>query len=206
MDSIITRVKNKPEYKFLLDSLYNNKRDDFNVRHSIASYVRTLNPFNSKFDRNINNLENTLTDNEINGFNLFTGKAQCATCHFAPIFNGTIPPEYKETEMELIGVPQKNDTINASISEDLGRYNTYKTPERKHFFKTPTIRNIKKTKPYMHNGVYNTLEEIVDFYNRGGGAGIGISETLQTLPSDPLNLTKKEQNELIAFMHTLTDL
>ncbi|AUP77769.1 cytochrome-c peroxidase [Flavivirga eckloniae] len=205
MDSIIVRVRKNPEYKRLLDSLYNNKRDDFNIRHSIASYVRTLSAFNSKFDRNINNQENTLTDNEIKGFNLFTGKAQCATCHFAPVFNGTIPPEYKETEMELIGVPQKNDTINATISEDLGRYYTYKTPERKHFFKTPTIRNIEKTGPYMHNGVYNTLEEIVDFYNRGGGAGIGINAELQTLPPDPLNLTQDEQNDLIAFMKTLTD-
>ncbi|GAA3589295.1 cytochrome c peroxidase [Flavivirga amylovorans] len=205
MDSIIVRVRNKPKYKFLLDSLYNNNRDDFNIRHAIASYVRTLNTFNSKFDRNINNLESTLTVNEIKGFNLFTGKAQCATCHFAPIFNGTIPPEYKETEMELIGVPQKNDTINATISKDLGRYHTYKTPERKHFFKTPTIRNIEKTEPYMHNGVYNTLEEIVDFYNRGGGAGIGVHAELQTLPTGPLNLTKDEQQALIDFMKTLTD-
>lgn len=205
MDSIIKRTKDKKEYKFLLDSLYSNKRDNFNIRHAIASYVRTLNPFNSKFDKNINGLENTLSQSEINGFNLFTGKAQCATCHFAPIFNGTIPPEYNETEMELIGTPQKNDTIKAIISKDLGRFNLFKTKERKHFFKTPTVRNIEKTGPYMHNGVYNTLEEVVAFYNRGGGSGIGIEEEYQTLPFDNLNLTNVEQSDLVTFLKTLTD-
>ena len=81
----------------------------------------------------------------------------------------------------------------------------FKTPERKHFFKTSTIRNINKTAPYMHNGVYNTLEEVIDFYNRGGGSGIGIDQPLQTLPSDKLNLTTQEINDLIAFMKSLDD-
>jgi len=205
MDSIANRIIKAPHYQQLLDSLYDIKRNDFNIRHAIASYIRTLNHFNSKFDNNINDLENSLTNDEKKGFNLFMGKAACATCHFPPLFNGTVPPNYSDTELELIGVPEKNDTINATISPDLGRYNVFNTNERKHFFKTPTIRNIEKTAPYMHNGVYNTLEEVLDFYNRGGGKGIGIHEDYQTLPFDELNLTKKEQSSLIAFMKTLTD-
>ena len=196
------------------DSIYANafkevfhRKDitDAHIRNAIASYIRSLNPFNSKFDRNINNLENSLTQNEINGFNLFHGKAKCATCHFAPLFNGTVPPDYKESEIELIAVPEQNDTINATISPDLGRYYVYKTPERKHFFKTSTVRNVSKTAPYMHNGVYNSLEEVVDFYNRGGGAGIGIDPEYQTLPPDPLNLNPQEIKDLIAFMESLED-
>ena len=70
----------------------------------------------------MNNIETSMTESEINGYNLFNGKAKCATCHFAPVFNGTIPPEFKDTEMELLGVPKHNDTINAQISDDLGRY------------------------------------------------------------------------------------
>lgn len=199
-------ISDNPDYiKRYKLAFPNTPISQFYLRNAIATYLRTLVPFNSKFDRNINSLENTLTKSEINGFNLFTGKAKCATCHFAPVFNGTIPPEFKDTEMELIGVPEENDTINAVISKDLGRYYTYKTPERKHFFKTPTIRNIEKTAPYMHNGVYNTLEEVVDFYNRGGGNGIGIEQELQTLPSDKLNLNAQEQSDLVAFMKTLTD-
>lgn len=178
---------------------------DMHIRNAIASYIRSLTPFNSKFDRNINGLENSLTQNEINGFNLFNGKAKCATCHFAPVFNGTIPPDYKESEMELLGVPNTNDTINATISKDLGRFYVFHTPERKHFFKTSTVRNVSKTAPYMHNGVYNTLEEVVDFYNRGGGAGIGIELENQTLPPDPLQLSPQEIEDLIAFMKSLED-
>ncbi|WP_245893535.1 cytochrome-c peroxidase [Polaribacter butkevichii] len=205
MDSIVNRVQKNIKYKHLLTSLYQSKRIDFNIRHAIASYVRTLNSFNSKFDNNINGKENTLTNQEKEGFNLFMGKAACATCHFPPLFNGTVPPNFTDTELELIGVPEKKDTINATISSDPGRYNLFHTKEKKGFFKTPTIRNIAKTAPYMHNGVYTTLVEVVDFYNRGGGKGIGIYEEYQTLPFDNLNLSTEEKKSLISFMKTLTD-
>ncbi|WP_452599649.1 cytochrome-c peroxidase, partial [Pontimicrobium sp. MEBiC01747] len=163
-----------------------------------------LTTFNSKFDRNINGLENTLTAQEINGFNLFNGKAKCATCHFAPVFNGTVPPNFKESELEAIGVP--NDTLTTSkISNDFGRYNLFKTEERKHFFKTPTVRNISKTVPYMHNGVYITLEQVMTFYNNGGGSGVGINLEYQTLPTDSLKLKTAEIQDIIAFMKTLED-
>ncbi|QXP74582.1 methylamine utilization protein [Tenacibaculum sp. AHE15PA] len=205
MDSVVQRVLKNENYKKLIANLYDNKRVNFNIRHAIASYIRTLNTFNSKFDRNIRGEEETLTVDEQKGFNLFAGKAMCATCHFAPVFNGTVPPNYNDTELEFIGVPISADTINGEISSDLGRYNLYKTPERKHFFKTPTIRNIVKTAPYMHNGVYETLEEVMDFYNKGGGAGLGIHNEYQTLPFDNLSLSEKEITQVIDFMKTLTD-
>lgn len=199
-------VKKDSTYSALFHKAYPNKDvKHHSIRNAIATYIRTLTPFNSKLDKNIRGEEQTLTQNEINGFNLFHGKAKCATCHFAPLYNGTVPPDYTESEMELIGVPQKNDTINAIVSNDLGRYNVFKTEERKHFFKTSTVRNISKTAPYMHNGVYTTLEEVMDFYNRGGGAGIGIDLDLQTLPPDALNLTNQEIQDIIAFMNTLED-
>jgi len=205
MDSIVNRVLKNPTYKASIDSLYGGKRVDFNIRHAIASYVRSLNGFDSKFDKSMQSADWSLTAEEKRGFNLFMGKAVCATCHFPPLFNGTVPPNYNDTEIELLGVPETNDTINAVISSDLGSYNVFGTDQRKHFFKTPTVRNIDVTGPYMHNGVYNTLEEVVDFYNRGGGKGIGIHEEFQTLPFDELNLTKAEQESLVAFMKTLTD-
>jgi cytochrome c peroxidase len=205
MDSIVNRVLQNPTYKAAIDSLYGSKRIDFNIRHAIASYVRSLNGFDSKFDKNIVGIASSLTAQEKQGFNLFMGKAACATCHFPPLFNGTVPPHYKDTELELLGVPGTNDTINAVISDDLGRYNVFGTDQRKHFFKTPTVRNINVTGPYMHNGVYKTLEDVVDFYNRGGGKGIGIYEEFQTLPFDELNLTIAEQESIVAFMKTLTD-
>ena len=95
--------------------------------------------------------------------------------------------------------------LEAQIDKDLGKFDAYDGELLKFAFKTPTVRNVALTAPYMHNGVYETLEEVVDFYNRGGGAGIGIALENQTLPPDPLNLSKQEQQDLVGFLHALTD-
>lgn len=201
---IINVVKKDQNYSKAFDTLYTRGATDMNIRHAMASYVRTLNTFNSKFDNNVNGKENTLTDLEIKGFNLFMGKAACATCHFPPLFNGTIPPNFSESELEIIGVPETKE--NKMLDDDLGRYHLFNVEARKGSFKTPTIRNISLTAPYMHNGVYNTLEEVLDFYNKGGGAGLGFDVPHQTLPFDNLNLSEDEQKAIIAFMGTLTDI
>ncbi|MFC4740680.1 cytochrome c peroxidase [Flavobacterium ponti] len=205
LNDLEKRVLENSTYQETFEKVYAEPINNQLIRNAIASYIMSLTPFNSKFDKNMQGKENSLTQSEKNGFNLFMGKAKCATCHFAPLFNGLVPTVFKESELELIGVPNSKDTINAIVSTDLGRYGIYKTEQKKHFFKTPTIRNIEKTAPYMHNGVYTTLEEIVDFYNKGGAAGLGIELEFQTLPSDKLNLTNQEKKDLVAFMKTLTD-
>jgi cytochrome c peroxidase len=73
----------------------------------------------------------------------------------------------------------------------------------KHAFKISTVRNAALTAPYMHNGVYTTLEQVMDFYNKGGGAGLGIKLMNQTLPADKLNLSEKEISDVIAFIKSL---
>ncbi|WP_303319208.1 cytochrome c peroxidase [Flavivirga abyssicola] len=200
---IIEVVKHDKNYAKAFDTLYARGATDMNIRHSIASYVRSLNEFSSKFDNNINGKENTLTEVEKRGFNIFMGKASCATCHFPPLFNGTVPPNFSESELEIIGVPETKE--NKKLDDDLGRYNLFKTEERKGAFKTPTIRNIELTTPYMHNGVYETLEQVMDFYNKGGGSGLGFNVPHQTLPFDNLDLSEDEIQAIIAFMRTLTD-
>jgi cytochrome c peroxidase len=72
-------------------------------------------------------------------------------------------------------------------------------------YKTPTVRNITLTAPYMHHGIYKTLEEVIWFYNKGGGKGLKLDVPNQTLPEDELKLSKQEQLDLIAFMKSLTD-
>ncbi|OIQ22330.1 cytochrome c peroxidase [Lacinutrix sp. MedPE-SW] len=203
LKTITNAVLKNPKYVSAFNEYY-GKISDREIRHAIATYIRSLNTFNSKFDRNINNLEQSLTKSEINGFNIFNGKGKCATCHFAPVFNGTVPPNFTESEMELIGVPNSTK-MKPKVSPDLGRYNVFNTKERKFFFKTPTIRNIEKTAPYMHNGVYNTLDEVVVFYNNGGGSGLGLDLEYQTLPSDSLNLSNSEIKDVVNFMKTLND-
>lgn len=173
------------------------------IIRAISSYVATLHGFNSKFDKNIRSEENTYTKEEKKGLNLFMGKALCATCHFMPLTNGTVPPFFMETEKEVIGVPKT--AKNKELDPDTGFFYMYKEPLHKGMFKTPTVRNVAVTTPYMHNGVYTTLEEVVDFYNKGGGAGLGFELEHQTLPFDKLNLSDQEQQALVAFMKTLTD-
>ncbi|MDX6188239.1 cytochrome c peroxidase [Flavobacterium sp. Fl-318] len=179
------------------------KPEAWQIQNAIASYVRSLNAFDSKFDVYMRGEENTLTNQEIEGMNLFMGKAKCATCHFTPLFNGTVPPNYSKTEHEVIGTPK--DISGKALSPDTGRYLYNKMPQLVGAFKTPTVRNIAVTGPYMHNGVFKTLEEVVDFYNKGGGKGLGYAVDNQTLPFDALKLTKKEEQSLVAFMKTLTD-
>lgn len=175
-----------------------------NLLKSLASYVRSLSKLNSKFDNYLRG-KTQLTSSEKRGFNLYMGKAKCATCHFFPLFNGSVPPLYNDTESEVLGVPSTNVTQKARIDGDLGEYVIYKAPLKRHAFKTPTIRNSAITFPYMHNGVYQNLEEVIDFYNRGGGSGIGIPLDNQTLPTAKLNLTKTEIQDLIAFITTLNN-
>ncbi|MBF4984084.1 c-type cytochrome [Nonlabens mediterrranea] len=206
LENFTKTIETDSSYVNQFTASYQQPINQQSVRRAIADYVRSLNEWDSKWDKNINGELDNLTASEINGFNLFNGKAKCATCHFAPVFNGTVPPDYIDTEMEHLGVPEIAVISNGRIDPDLGRFDVFKTENRKHFFKTPTIRNIELTAPYMHNGVYQTLEEVVDFYNRGGGYGIGIiDQEYQTLPTEPLNLSQEEMDDIINFMKTLTD-
>jgi cytochrome c peroxidase len=177
----------------------------FDVRNAIGAFVRSLSPFSSRFDEYVQGNKAALSENEITGFNLFTGKAKCATCHFIPLFNGNIPPWYSKSESEIIGVPLSVKWNDATIDSDSGRYRVNPMQELLYAFKTPGIRNVEKTAPYMHNGVYKTLDEVVEFYHKGGGAGIGINLPFQSLPFDSLSLNVVEKKAIIAFMQSLTD-
>lgn len=195
-------LKDTSYVKLFKEAYGGEGKNNKTIIRAISSYISTLNSFNSKFDKNIRNEENTFTEEEKHGYNLFMGKALCATCHFMPLTNGTVPPFYKETEKEVIGVPKTAE--NKELDDDLGLYWKFNEPLHKGMFKTPTVRNSEITAPYMHNGVYQTLEEVIDFYNKGGGNGMGFNLAHQTLPFDELNLSAKEQAAIIAFLKTLT--
>lgn len=206
LSEAVEKLKVDKDYISLFKKAF--PKDDEHIQESkianaLASYERSLVSFNSRFDKYMQGQRMLLTESEKNGYNLFSGKAKCGICHFTPLFNGTVPPNFTNTESEIIGVPET--LKNLKIDPDLGRYAFYKFNVWKYAFKTPTLRNIALTAPYMHNGVYKTLEQVVDFYNKGGGKGIGFKLDNQTLPEDKLNLTKQEKSDLIAFMRALTD-
>ncbi|MEN3324212.1 cytochrome c peroxidase [Mariniflexile soesokkakense] len=212
-DEIIKKLNANPEYVKQFKDVYGGiSKHDINSRsisNAIAAYVNSLKSLNSEFDKYIRNEIKTYPEAAKRGFNLFMGKAACGTCHFAPVFNGTIPPFYLETESEVLGITQGFDSINPVKDLDPGRIDNGLLAENQQYyqnsFKTVSIRNIALTAPYMHNGMFNTLEDVLDFYNHGGGAGLGLDIENQTLSDTPLNLTKKEKADIIIFMKTLTD-
>jgi len=175
------------------------------IQAALATYIRSLSGLNARFDQYMRGDTTALPADAITGFNLFMGKAKCGTCHFMPLFNGLVPPDYVETESEVLGVPKTKDSLHAELDSDPGKFNFTRSVVHKYAFKIPTLRNIELTAPYMHNGVFSTLEQVMDFYNRGGGRGLKIAPENQTLPFDKLGLSKKEISEVIAFMRALTD-
>jgi cytochrome c peroxidase len=205
MISSVKKLWNDSIYRQMFSKAFPRKNrgdiDTSEVMNAIASFVRSLVLLNSRFDEYMRGNKNAMSSDEINGFNLFMGKAKCATCHYMPLFNGTFPPRYMKTESEVIGVP--SSLAEKEIDRDLGRYNIIQTASFKHAFKVPTIRNASRTSPYMHNGVFTTLQQVINFYDEGGGNGLGLKVDNQTLPSDRLNLTQKQSGDIIGFIKTL---
>ena len=175
------------------------------VRIALAAYVRTLTTMNSRFDFAARGDTAALTAAERRGFTTFMGKGRCGSCHFAPLFNGTMPPAFTTSEPEIIGVPERPALRHARIDPDPGRAGIDQVKFHRYAFKVPTVRNVELTAPYMHNGAYATLEQVVDFYNAGGGVGVGTGIPYQTLPTRALHLTRGERADLIAFLRALTD-
>jgi cytochrome c peroxidase len=91
------------------------------------------------------------------------------------------------------------------LIHDKGRYVVTHIDEQLNAFKTPTVRNIELTAPYMHNGSYSSLETVIEFYHKGGGAGLKLTVPNQTLPFDSLQLSPSEKTDIVLFLKTLTD-
>ncbi|XVJ67441.1 MAG: cytochrome-c peroxidase [Lacibacter sp.] len=201
----VIKLQQHKEYKTLFAKAFPSSAaiEPWQVQNALASYIRSLANFNSRFDAYMRGDANTMNTEEVHGFNLFMGKAKCGTCHFMPLFNGTVPPNFQKTESEVLGTPA--DAGGTQPDADEGRWKMHPLPQLLQSFKTPTVRNAALTAPYMHNGVYRSLKELLQFYNKGGGEGLGLKTGNQTLPADTLGLTAAETKAIIAFIHTLND-
>jgi cytochrome c peroxidase len=177
---------------------------EVNINHilsAITFYYGKFSDYYSSFDYAIVG-KKTMGPEEKSGFNLFMGKAQCATCHFVPTFSGIKPP-FIGNEFEVIGVPA--DTMFKELSSDKGRHLVNPANETLNAFRTTTLRNAANTKPYMHNGVFKTLEQVINFYDGGGGKGHKLQVDNQTLSADSLKLKAIEKKQLIAFIKSLSE-
>lgn len=212
-NTIENKLRKSKEYQMLFDksfSAYGGESINKNsIEVAITAYVQSLRGWNSQFDKYARGEDNNLSENARQGFNLFMGKAQCGICHFPPTFAGLVPPFFEDSESEVLGMLQGFDTLNPVLDDDIGRFGSSKIKDGAYFYKnsikTPTVRNVELTFPYMHNGAFKNLDEVIHFYNKGGGAGLGLKVENQTLPESKLNLSSIEFDQLKAFLNSLTD-
>jgi len=181
---VVERVKKIPGYQPLFQKAFGKGPNIDNVAKAIASFERTVLGGNSKFDKYQNGNKSALNESETRGFELFFGKANCTKCH--------VGSNFSDSQFHNLGVG-----INRP-DPDLGRFTETKNPEDWGAFKTPTIRDITQTAPYMHDGSEATLEEVVEFYDKGGEPNKNLDRQIK-----PLHLSEQEKKDLVAFMKAL---
>jgi cytochrome c peroxidase len=148
------------------------------VARSLASYVRSILSGNSRFDRFVNGDRTALSDGEQQGLTLFRGRGNCTACHVGPNFSD-------------------ERTHNTGVAWRAGSFAD--EGDGRGAFKTPTLREVARTAPYMHDGSLASLEEVVEFYDRGGNRNPHLDEEIR-----PLRLTRGETEALLAFLRTLS--
>lgn len=174
-----------PAYQEQFRKVFGTDLNPQGVAKAIAAYVRMILSGDSPYDRFQAGDKGALPPAAQRGLALFTGKARCVTCHAG--FNFT------DESYHNIGVGMDRE------NPDLGRSTVTKADADRGAFKTPTLRDVARRGPYMHDGSVKTLEEVVAFYNRGGHKNPWLSEEIR-----PLNLTGRELADLVAFLHALT--
>ena len=186
----IERLNNNPEYINLFMKIFKQRPGKENLSAALAAYEKTLETTNSKFDDWSNDLGKLSAEEEA-GRKLFIGaKAKCFNCHSME--------DFTDDGFKNIGL------YNGKELNDAGHYNFKKEEKYLGKFKTPGLRNVAVTAPYMHNGMFKTLEEVIDHYNDPGkfvSNPINIDHDLEK----SLGLTEKEKKQLVAFLKTLTD-
>ena len=195
-DELVKELKAIPEYVRLFDKAFSGGDAAVtmeNVTFAIAAFERTIISNNSPFDRYAAGDSSAMTVEQRRGLTLFRSlKTRCFECHGFPTF--------ANRDFKVIGVPKM-----PGHPDDFGRSEIEGGDPYKNAFKVPTLRNVALTAPYMHNGRFQTLEEVIDFYANGGGKGAGLQ--LPNLDDKIRNfkLSEQEKRELIAFLHALTD-
>jgi parallel beta-helix repeat protein len=191
-EETVSRLKAIPSYVELFDKAFGGGADSVtieNLQTAIAAFERTLISNDSPFDRYAAGQFDALTAQQRRGLDLFrSASTRCFECHAAPTFGND--------NFFVTGVPdldgQPHDEGRAAVSSD-GLDGA---------FKAPTLRNVALSAPYMHNGAFATLEEVVDFYAKGGGADQGIAVDRHIVPFE---LTAQDKEDLVAFLYALTD-
>lgn len=218
---VIEKIKVLPEYVGRFEQAFAGRGPDLmTVGQALAAYQRTLVSANSRFDRwHYGKEQNALTAEEQAGFRLFTGKAGCATCHVIGERHALLSDNrFHNTGIgyaNSMGLPKRHrvqlapgvfveveDKALDSFEQpqpDVGRYEVTLDPADSWAYRTPILRNVALTAPYMHDGSLATLEQVVDFYDRGG-----IDNPQKDPLLKPLGLSAEEKKALAVFLGSLT--
>jgi cytochrome c peroxidase len=172
-----------------------------NISAALGAYMRTLMELRTPYDAHIY-AAGVLSADEDAGQILFKGKANCVTCHTLSPVRRVGLNDYAITAFESTGVPL--DATFLALDDDAGRAPITGNANDFGVFRVPGLRGLSATGPYMHNGIFDTLEQVVAFYNAGGGVGFGLSVPNQSLQVAPLGLTAVEQQQLVAFLRALS--
>jgi cytochrome c peroxidase len=220
---LLGKIRSFPDYDNLFEAAFKGRPVAMDtLGMALAAYQRTLVSGNSAFDRwHFGGEDDVITDEAKRGYDLFIGRAGCSNCHLInedhalftdnklhntglgfenSIGSGSGPVRVTLAPGVFLNVdPDIVNTVGEKPPADLGRYEITEDPADRWKYRTPTLRNIALTAPFMHNGRFSSLNEVVAFYNRGG-----VPHDLQSSLIRPLGLTVQEQNDLVAFMETLT--
>lgn len=184
LENVVAKLQNNPKYRTLFTKAYgDDKVTSQRLLKALAQFTVMLKSSNSKYDK-VKRKEENFTQQEQRGYDLF--KTNCASCHKEPLF--------ADERFEKNGIAL-DETLN-----DLGRIKITGKTEDKMRFKIPTLRNIQFTFPYMHDGRFKTLTEVVKHYNF-----LGNDKSLPKELAKPMNLSDNDRVDLVAFLQTLTD-
>ena len=229
---IINKLKSIPDYEGLFENAYGRPANMDNISRALAAYQYSLVSGNSPFDKwYYGGQSNAVNDSVKRGFEIFSGKGNCIACHLMndkyalftdeKLHNTGMgfatsmyvePPRKKVVlapgiEVDVDTSVYANDSRfkNEIAPNDLGLYVITQDPNDRWKFRTPTLRNVELSAPYMHNGQLSTLKEVVEFYNKGGTRSVGKhkNETISPLMFE-LNLTDNEVNDVVEFLKALT--
>lgn len=210
------RLRLVPEYVALFGEVFGTEWPWLeDAWRAIAAFERTVvsDPRRVPFERHLAGDASALSPAARRGLRLFEGKAGCIACHHGPLASDegyhalgvARQPLFDSHPLVQIAVRWQNAqrdvpaSVYRGLDEDLGRYYRTREPADIGKFRTPTLRELKYTAPYMHNGVFATLREVVDFFDAGGGAAPNKSPLLR-----PLGLSNEEKSDLVAFLESLS--
>jgi cytochrome c peroxidase len=207
-DSVVARLQGNAEYVRLFRDAFPAEADLLagagvismdTYGRAIAAYERELVTRNAPFDRYARGEDEALTGRQKLGLELFFTRARCSSCHGGPMFSDFL--------FHVLGVPQAGDGKDVLPGDDTGREEHTLNLSDRYAFRTPTLRNVELTAPYMHDGVFATLEDVVRFYDRGARPRHpAVPDALvDGFVRDPLGLSDEEVAAIVEFMEALTD-